>query len=157
MACCLRLKYKLILTRVKHGNPLIEYMYRQNLTPKRSYFGSAGKYRTAVVTSTGDVYMWEGWSKATEAILSKRVMSTLGTSPQEDLPPEWEVSKAVKQRKSGTSLAFQLITPQRSVTGQFHTPGLLASLGLFPQSTALLDNTASAGNISVLTRICFRS
>ena len=28
---------------------------------------SAGKYRTAVVTSEGDIFMWEGWSKPLEA------------------------------------------------------------------------------------------
>ena len=28
---------------------------------------SAGKYRTAVVTSDGDIFMWEGWSKPPEA------------------------------------------------------------------------------------------
>jgi len=28
---------------------------------------SAGKYRTAVVTSEGDIFMWEGWSKPPEA------------------------------------------------------------------------------------------
>ena len=28
---------------------------------------SAGKYRTAVVTSDGDIFMWEGWSKPLEA------------------------------------------------------------------------------------------
>jgi hypothetical protein len=29
--------------------------------------GPVGKYRTAVVTVDGDVYMWEGWSKAMES------------------------------------------------------------------------------------------
>ncbi len=28
---------------------------------------SAGKYRTAVVTAEGDIFMWEGWSKPPEA------------------------------------------------------------------------------------------
>ena len=28
---------------------------------------SAGKYRTAVVTADGDIFMWEGWSKPLEA------------------------------------------------------------------------------------------
>ena len=28
---------------------------------------SAGKYRTAAVTSEGDIFMWEGWSKPLEA------------------------------------------------------------------------------------------
>lgn len=27
----------------------------------------SGKYRTAVVTADGDVYMWEGWSKLNES------------------------------------------------------------------------------------------
>ena len=68
------------------------------------------------MTSEGDIYMWEGWSKAAEAVPKRgRNLLMPGTSPPELLPPEWEVPKGLKQRNPGKAgaLAFQLITPQR--------------------------------------------
>ena len=85
-----------------------------------------GKYRTAAVTDAGDIYMWEGWSKAAEAVPAKRASASLGTANLEGLPPEWEVPKSSRPQKSGRALAFQLIDPQRyhaspGLTGQSHS------------------------------------
>ena len=57
--------------------------------------------------------MWEGWSKAAEAVPAKRASANLGAASLEGLPPEWEVLKGSRPNKSRKALAFQLITPQR--------------------------------------------
>lgn len=51
----------------------------------------AGKYRTAVVTDEGDVYMWEGWSKPAELSSSRgatgeRVSQAMGRPEQGATP-----------------------------------------------------------------------
>ena len=58
--------------------------------------------------------MWEGWSKAAEAVPAKRTPASLSAAGIEGLPPEWEVLKGSRPHKSRKALAFQLITPQRS-------------------------------------------
>ena len=67
-----------------------------------------------MVSSTGDIYMWEGWSKAAEATPAKRASNNLEASSPSEFPPEWEVPKnSRQQQKSGRALAFQRINPQR--------------------------------------------
>jgi hypothetical protein len=84
---------------------------------------SAGKYRTAVVTSEGDIYMWEGWSKPLEAgaassrsggpkEASMRPSAVLGKSP--DAPrcaPTSEVCAVGFPQSSTLQLLTQLRLP----------------------------------------------
>ena len=66
------------------------------------------------MTADGEVYMWEGWSKAAEATpKGLRNPVNLGSSPPHAVPAEWDLPKGAKHRRSGKAQAFQIITPQR--------------------------------------------
>ena len=61
---------------------------------------SAGKYRTAVVTSDGDIYMWEGWSKPLEAGAAS---SRSSSSKEAPVPPTAVLGKSPDAPRCATS------------------------------------------------------
>jgi hypothetical protein len=77
-----------------------------------------GKYRTAVVTVDGDVYMWEGWSKAMESsanFTAKGKAKNFDTiEPERSAPPDLAVSVqhiVVSHPLTSTALAEQSVYP----------------------------------------------
>jgi hypothetical protein len=88
--------------------------------------GLAGKYRTAVVTEEGDVFMWEGWSKPLDrsaAAPLRPAPAPPGASvgdggriaPDAPLPPPAAEAAAAAQphKKSKAQRLFERITPSR--------------------------------------------